>query len=126
MNIAHHALATPSIFILSSGMLFERTPSNDLAQYLVDQAKHGIFLVGFAKEDSPGGQLIAAAAVWAHLLRKDHRTPPMWVHLAVGLGVIGIATIEQDQRQRMLILIDIEKLMSSAEMGLISQNEVAA
>lgn len=40
--------------------------------------------------------------------------------------MIGIATIEQDQRQRMLILIDIEKLMSSAEMGLISQNEVAA
>ena len=40
--------------------------------------------------------------------------------------MIGIATIEQDQRQRMLILMDIEKLMSSAEMGLISQNEVAA
>ncbi len=57
-----NALATPSIFILSSGMLFERTPSNDLAQYLVDQAKHGIFLVGFAKEDSPGGRLLAAAA----------------------------------------------------------------
>ena len=56
-----NALATPSVFILSSGMLFERTPSNDLAQYLVDQEKHGIFLVGFAKEDSPGGRLLAAA-----------------------------------------------------------------
>ncbi len=54
-------LAEPSIFILASGMMFSHTASNDLAQYLVDQEKHGIFLVGYAKEDSPSGALLAAA-----------------------------------------------------------------
>ena len=34
--------------------------------------------------------------------------------------VIGIGTIQQGERERMLILVDIEALMSSAEMGLIS------
>ncbi len=33
--------------------------------------------------------------------------------------IIGIATLEQEQRQRMLVLMDIEKLMGSADMGLI-------
>jgi Cft2 family RNA processing exonuclease len=55
------ALTTPSIYVISSGMLFERTPSNRLAQRLVDDERHGIFFVGFAKEDSPGGRLLAAA-----------------------------------------------------------------
>ena len=54
-------LAEPSIFILPSGMMFERTAANDLGQYLVDQEKHGIFLVGFSKEDAPAGRLLAAA-----------------------------------------------------------------
>lgn len=35
--------------------------------------------------------------------------------------VIGIATVEQGEQQRMLILLDIEKLMSSAETGLTAQ-----
>ena len=34
--------------------------------------------------------------------------------------LIGLGTLEQDQRSRMLILMDIEKLMGSAEMGLVS------
>ena len=32
--------------------------------------------------------------------------------------IIGIATVEQAQQQRMLVLLDIEKLMTSADMGL--------
>ncbi len=55
------ALLTPSVYVISSGMLFERTPSNRLAQRLVEDERHGIFFVGFAKEDSPGGRLLAAA-----------------------------------------------------------------
>lgn len=54
-------LKTPSIMVLASGMLFERTVSNEVAQYLVDQSKHGIFLVGFAKEGSPADLLAQAA-----------------------------------------------------------------
>jgi len=55
------ALKTPSIYVISSGMLFERTPSNRLAQRLVEEERHGIFFVGYAKDDSPGGRLLAAA-----------------------------------------------------------------
>lgn len=36
--------------------------------------------------------------------------------------VIGIATISQGEQHRMLILMDIEKLMGSADMGLVSLN----
>ena len=56
------ALAEPSIHVVSSGMLFERTLSNTLAQWLVEDEKNGIFFVGFSKEDSPGDRLLKAAA----------------------------------------------------------------
>ena len=35
--------------------------------------------------------------------------------------IIGLAAVEQDQGQRMLILLDIERVMGSASMGLVSQ-----
>src|SRR5690606_19384250 len=41
------ALRTPSIYVVSSGMLFERTPSNRLAQRLVEDERHGIYFVGY-------------------------------------------------------------------------------
>ncbi len=52
------ALNQPSIHIVSSGMMFERTLSNRLAQQLIEDEKNGIFLVGYAKEDSPAGMLL--------------------------------------------------------------------
>ena len=55
------ALSKPGIFVLTSGMLFERTPSYDLAQQLVADERHGIFFVGFSKEGSPGERLQQAA-----------------------------------------------------------------
>lgn len=57
-----NVLRQPSIMVLASGMMFERTAANEVAQYLVDQEKHGIFLVGYAKEDSPAGRLVEAAS----------------------------------------------------------------
>ena len=57
-----HALQDPGIFVVSSGMLFERTLSNRLAQRLVGHEKNGIFFVGFSKEGSPGDRLQLAAA----------------------------------------------------------------
>ena len=56
------ALRKPGIFVLTSGMLFERTPSYDLAQQLVADERHGIFFVGYSKEGSPGERLQEAAA----------------------------------------------------------------
>ena len=54
-------LAKPGIHVASSGMLFERTLSNKLAQRFVEDEKNGIFFVGFNKEDSPGARLVEAA-----------------------------------------------------------------
>ena len=55
------ALSEPSIHVASSGMLFERTLSNTIAKELVEDPRHGIFFVGFSKEDSPGDRLLKAA-----------------------------------------------------------------
>jgi len=35
--------------------------------------------------------------------------------------IVGIATVNQAGQQRMLVLLDIEKLMSSADMGLVAE-----
>jgi Cft2 family RNA processing exonuclease len=56
------ALAGPSIHLASSGMMFERTNSNRLAQELVEDEKNAVLLVGFSREDSPGHRLMTAAA----------------------------------------------------------------
>ncbi len=55
------ALSRPSIHVMSSGMMFERTISNRLAQELVEDENNGILLVGYAKEDSPAYHLLEAA-----------------------------------------------------------------
>ena len=54
-------LREPSILVLASGMMFERTAANEVAQMMVDEEQHGIFLVGYAKDDSPAARLLAAA-----------------------------------------------------------------
>jgi cleavage and polyadenylation specificity factor subunit 3 len=56
-----NAISEPSIHVVSSGMMFERTISNELAQALVEDEKNAVLLVGFAKEDSPAHLLIEAA-----------------------------------------------------------------
>ncbi len=56
------AVDEPSIFVVASGMIFERTISNELAQMLVEDEKNGIFLVGYSREDAPGDRLLRAAA----------------------------------------------------------------
>ncbi|WP_457652776.1 MBL fold metallo-hydrolase [Rhodocaloribacter sp.] len=62
-NAVRKALAEPSIYVVGSGMLFERTISNELAQMMVEEEKHGIFFVGYAREDAPAGRLLEAAAL---------------------------------------------------------------
>jgi Cft2 family RNA processing exonuclease len=48
------------IYLVSSGMVAENTPSYTLASCLVGQAKHSICFVGYCDPDTPGGQLLAA------------------------------------------------------------------
>lgn len=55
-------LKKPAILAVGSGMMFERTISNKIAQQLVSNPKNGVFLVGFAREDSPADRLLKARA----------------------------------------------------------------
>lgn len=54
------ALSEPGIYVVSSGMLFEKTISNKIAQLIVDDERSAILLVGFARDDSPADRLMKA------------------------------------------------------------------
>src|SRR6185295_12809830 len=47
------------LYIVSSGMLVERTPSYTLASGLLGHARNTIGFVGYCDPDTPGGQLLA-------------------------------------------------------------------
>lgn len=49
-----------ALYIVSSGMMVERTPSYVLASGLLGNARNTIGFVGYCDPDTPGGQLIAA------------------------------------------------------------------
>jgi len=51
----------PGVFIVGSGMLFERTISHRIAQKMLGDARHSIFFVGYVKPDCPGAYLLDAA-----------------------------------------------------------------
>ncbi len=46
------------IYIVSSGMLVERTPSYNVAASLLNTPTNGIFFIGYCDPDTPGGQLL--------------------------------------------------------------------
>jgi Cft2 family RNA processing exonuclease len=48
------------IYVVSSGMVVENTPSYLLASCLAGNARHSICFVGYCDPDTPGGQLLAA------------------------------------------------------------------
>lgn len=48
------------LYILSSGMLVERTPAYMVAASLVNHPKNAIFFVGYCAVDTPGGMLLGA------------------------------------------------------------------
>ncbi len=45
------------IFVVTAGMMTEKTPAHDLAIRMMGDKKHAIFFVGYADPDSPGGRL---------------------------------------------------------------------
>lgn len=50
------------IYALSSGMMTEKTVSNNFArQGVLENPKHGLFFVGYADPESPGGRIRAAS-----------------------------------------------------------------
>ena len=50
------------LFVMTAGMLTEKTTAYDLAKRMVEDPKNGIFFVGYADPATPGGRLKAAAA----------------------------------------------------------------
>ncbi|MBV8640872.1 MAG: MBL fold metallo-hydrolase, partial [Verrucomicrobia bacterium] len=48
------------IYALSSGMMTEKTLSNQLAERFLSDPRQSVFFVGYADPDSPGGRLKAA------------------------------------------------------------------
>ncbi|HIG74317.1 MAG TPA: MBL fold metallo-hydrolase [Bacteroidetes bacterium] len=69
------AIAEGGIFVVTSGMLFERTPSHSLAQKMIEDEKHGVFFVGYSKEDSPGALLQEKAAAGEPITLHEERGP---------------------------------------------------
>lgn len=48
------------IFVMTAGMMNEHTAAHDLASRMMGDEKHGIFFVGYADPDSPGGRVKAS------------------------------------------------------------------
>lgn len=61
-----------ALYIVSSGMLVERTPSYVLASGLVGNAGNTIGFVGYCDPDTPGGRLLAAKAGDTFLFETSH------------------------------------------------------
>src|SRR5258708_12528150 len=59
------------IYVLSSGMMTEKTLSNRLAARFIGDRKQSIFFVGYADPDSPAGRLKAARRGEAIQLDND-------------------------------------------------------
>ncbi len=69
------AIGQPGIFVVTSGMLFERTPSFDVARRLVSDDRHAILFVGYSKEGSPGDRLQLAAAAGEQMVFDEQEGP---------------------------------------------------
>ncbi len=51
----------PGIYLVSSGMMVENTPSYVVASGLLGNDRNGIFFVGYCDPDTPGGKLLATS-----------------------------------------------------------------
>ena len=69
---AGQAPAQAGIYIVSSGMLVERTPSYTLASGMVGDARNLIGFVGYCDPDTPGGQLLATKPGEEFLFAASH------------------------------------------------------
>lgn len=62
------------LYLISSGMMTERTLSNILAQRFLPEERHAIFVVGYCDPNSPAGQLLQTAR--GNLVALDSEAPP--------------------------------------------------
>ncbi len=81
----HHSpeRARPGVYLLSSGMMVESTPSYETAAALLGSARNAICFVGYCDPDTPGGQL------------RDARHNGQFLFSALGRSVPVRARIEK-------------------------------
>ncbi len=66
------------IYALSSGMMSEKTVSNEFARHgFLENAKNGLFFVGYTDPDSPGGKIRTAGQGEKVLLDPAHPPVPL-------------------------------------------------
>jgi Cft2 family RNA processing exonuclease len=70
-----------ALYIISSGMLVERTPSYTLASGLVGHARNTIGFVGYCDPDTPGGKLLAAKTGDTFLFETAHVKAKIKAHV---------------------------------------------
>ena len=70
-----------ALYIISSGMLVERTPSYTLASGLVGHARNTIGFVGYCDPDTPGGRLLAAKPGDTILFETAHVKAKLKAHV---------------------------------------------
>ena len=59
-QIAEMRLGGGRLFVVTSGMMTEKTAAHELAARMIGDDKHAIYFVGYTDPDSPGGKLRAA------------------------------------------------------------------
>ncbi len=64
--------AQAGLYVVSAGMMTERTPSYTLASGLLGQARNTIGFVGFCDPDTPGGRLLKAKPGDMFVFEKAH------------------------------------------------------
>ena len=70
-----------ALYIISSGMLVERTPSYTLASGLVGHARNTIGFVGYCDPDTPGGKLLAAKTGDTFIFETAHVKAKIKAHV---------------------------------------------
>lgn len=67
----------PAIYLLSSGMLIENTPSYNAAISLVRSHRNALCFVGYCDPDTPGGQLLRATPQAPFLFAAHRKSVPL-------------------------------------------------
>lgn len=67
----------PSIYLLSSGMMIENTPSYRAAAALLGEHRNCLCFVGYCDPDTPGGKLLNARQGETFLFRTLNKTVPV-------------------------------------------------
>lgn len=70
-------IAKPAIYLLSSGMLVEHTPSYKIATCILHDSKNSVCFVGYCDPDTPGGKLLNTKPEEEFLFEAINFTTPL-------------------------------------------------